>query len=697
MPCLREAGTHWTDSLAQMPPFLTKLRPQISFPPLQSALLAAGQLHTGASAAPGQKDELRSALSRHAPSHPVNAATNVVLVGRIMLALFAFQVLAALLFVVTPLGNLPPAWTLPATAFLALDALGCVLAATYLRHLRSQDSQDIARWQVTLDAMTETVFEVNAEGTILFFHDSVRHPLIYPLTVGLIGTPLQDLLAPGYADTLVSLIRKSEKLGRAKSGQVKVMVAGAARWYEFSLTRIVVDGDNPTRHIVLARDITQSKDDEEAILHLANHDQLTGLVNRRLLIERLRTAMHDAKSSGQEGAVFFLDMDNFKSLNDTLGHDFGDVLLQQVASRLKTDISEARTVARFGGDEFVVLVETLGASIADSEAAAYAISDRILFSLSRPYDLGGRIVRTSPSIGVILFSTCPNSPEDLLTKADIAMYQAKKAGRNTARLFDPDMQNALHWRATIENEMHLALPRRQLELFYQIQVDAHGNHVGAEALLRWHHDELKWVSPGDFISVAEEIGLIIPIGQWVLDTACAQLRSWAQNQQTAHLHLCVNISAKQFRQDDFVEQVMAAIEGYGINPSLLYLELTESMLLENIDDTITRMKALKALGVRFSLDDFGTGYSSLQYLRRLPLDQLKIDQSFVKEIKDRNHDVVIVDTIIAMARHLKLDVIAEGVETPMQRDLLLALGCLHFQGHLFGKPVPVDGLLNPQG
>jgi diguanylate cyclase (GGDEF)-like protein len=677
--------------MLSMPPFLVKLRavfglPHHPLPLLVSERAWMASRHASPArqrgVAKGTLWSAPDAIGAPAPSpHPG-------LVLRLSLGVAITTTCLAGLLILGPGDIMPGAWTLPATLMAVVTtAISLMVLAVSLRRNR-QDAADLARWRVTLNAMSETILETRQDGTILFFHDTPRQPMLPFPGMPVLGRKLQDLL--GNEHDIGVLLQQSFTTGRAHSREIPVNLGGSNRWYELSLTRVAASNDEPLRHMILARDITQTKGDEEAILHLAHHDQLTGLLNRRLLIDRLSGAMQRARRTGSDGALFFLDLDNFKSLNDTLGHDFGDVLLQQVAIRLKACAQEADTVARFGGDEFVLLIEQLTGNATDRQNAAYAICDRILLSLNRPYDLGGRSVHSSPSIGVILFSTCPDSAEDLLSKADIAMYQAKKDGRNTARLFDPDMQRSMHWRATVESEMHLALQRRQLQLFYQPQVDQDGNTVGAEALLRWHHDELKWISPDQFIRVAEEVGLIIPIGQWVLETACAQLRQWSRDPQTANLHIGINISAKQFRQPDFIERVTSVIDTHRVNPTLIYLELTESMLFDNIEDTVARMNALKALGVRFSLDDFGTGYSSLQYLRTLPLDQLKIDQSFVRELNENNADVVIVDTIIAMAHHLKLDVIAEGVETQIQRDLLNGLGCQRFQGHLFGKPVPVE-------
>ena len=445
----------------------------------------------------------------------------------------------------------------------------------------------------------------------------------------------------------------------------------------------------------LKRANTQLEKMNDLLQSQATSDPLTGLPNRRLMIDRLKHALASSMRSGREGALLFIDLDNFKTLNDTLGHGIGDLLLQQVAQRLESCVREGDTVARLGGDEFVVMLEDLSEKDLEAAAQTEAIGEKILATLNQPYQLGKHEYLNSPSIGATLFNDHQQSIEELLKQADIAMYQAKKAGRNALRFFDPQMQETINARATLESELRKALKCHQFRLYYQIQVDSiregvSSRHMGAEALIRWVHPERGLLLPAQFIPMAEETGLILPIGQWVLETACAQIKTWQQDVLTRDLVLAVNVSAKQFRQADFVDQVQAAIQRHGIDPMLLKLELTESLLLEGIEDTIATMNILKTIGVKFSLDDFGTGYSSLQYLKQLPLDQLKIDQSFVRDLASDSSDRAIVRTIIAMARSLKLNVIAEGVETEEQRQLLQDKGCIHYQGFLFGKPVPIE-------
>jgi diguanylate cyclase (GGDEF)-like protein len=429
---------------------------------------------------------------------------------------------------------------------------------------------------------------------------------------------------------------------------------------------------------------------ENEIQSLAFFDSLTQLPNRRLLLDRLKQALASSLRSGRGGALLFIDLDNFKTLNDTLGHDMGDLLLQQVALRLKSCVRDGDTVSRLGGDEFIVMLEDLSEYPIEAAEQAECVGEKILATLNLSYQLATHEYRSTPSIGITLFSNHQQSKDELMKQADIAMYQAKKAGRNTLRFFDPQMQDTINARATLEDELRAALVKGEFELYYQIQVGSTHRPLGAEALIRWMHPVRGLVSPLQFIPLAEETGLILPIGKWVLETACAQLKLWQQDPLTRELILAVNVSAKQFRQVDFVAQVQAAVKDYAINPMRLKLELTESLLLDAIEDTIATMNALNEIGVQFSLDDFGTGYSSLQYLKRLPLDQLKIDRSFVRDLVTDNSDKAIVRTIIAMAGSLSLDVIAEGVETEEQRQNLFNKGCTHFQGYLFSEPIPIE-------
>jgi diguanylate cyclase (GGDEF)-like protein/PAS domain S-box-containing protein len=444
-----------------------------------------------------------------------------------------------------------------------------------------------------------------------------------------------------------------------------------------------------TNYVSTLTDVTSRKAAEEKIQNLAFYEPLTQLPNRRLFVDRLTQAIAYSARSGNHGALLFLDLDYFKTLNDTLGHAFGDLLLQQVAERLKSCVREYDTVARFGGDEFVVLLEDLSDHPIEAAMQTESVVEKILAALNQNYLLGIYDHHSTPSIGATLFNSHDQDIDELLKQADIAMYQAKKNGRNNLKFFNPHMQDTINNHAYIESELRKALDKQQLHLYYQIQVDSSGKPLGAEALIRWIHPERGLISPFQFIPMAEETGLILPIGKWVLDTACSQLKTWQQDPAASDLVLAVNVSAKQFIQTDFVEQVKTIVQLHGINPTRLKLELTESMLLDNIEHIISTMITLKEFGIKFSLDDFGTGYSSLQYLKKLPLNQLKIDQSFVRDIATDHSDRAIVGTIIAMAQNLDISVIAEGVETVEQQQLLLGIGCTHYQGYLYSKPVPI--------
>ena len=428
----------------------------------------------------------------------------------------------------------------------------------------------------------------------------------------------------------------------------------------------------------------------EEIEHLAFYDPLTGLPNRRLLHDRLQHVLSATGRHHFNGAVLFIDLDDFKTLNDTKGHSIGDLLLIEVAARLKSCVREGDTVARLGGDEFVIVLEDLNEDPSQAIAQTEIICNKILTAVNQSVALNGFEYQCSASIGISMFRDQEITEEELLKHADTAMYQAKGAGRNTLRFYDATMHVALESRAELENELRLALGKLQFQLHYQVQVDSLNRALGAEALLRWINPRRGMVSPIEFIPIAEETGLIVPIGHWVLKTACTQLKLWQNDASTRDLTIAVNVSAVQFRQPDFVAQVRHILHESGAKPARLKLELTESLLLANVDDIIAKMSELKLLGIYFSLDDFGTGYSSLQYIKLLPLDQLKIDQSFVRDISTNTNDAAIVKTIVVMSETLGLNVIAEGVETQVQRDFLDMHGCHFFQGYLFGKPLPIE-------
>ncbi len=444
--------------------------------------------------------------------------------------------------------------------------------------------------------------------------------------------------------------------------------------------------------VITYHDVTELRRASAEIEVLAFYDPLTGLPNRRLLLDRLGQAVVTVTRSGSLGAVLFLDLDHFKVLNDTQGHELGDQLLLQVAQRVHVSLRDSDTVARLGGDEFVVVLTELSHDSQEAAAQAQRIGEKLLLSLSHPYTLGSHVHHGSCSIGATLFGHAHQSAAELLKQADIAMYQVKGQSGNGLCFFDPQMQTLISRRAQLEADLQLALGEGQLALHYQPQFACDGSMVGAEALLRWQHPERGMISPAEFIPVAEESGLIMPIGQWVLRVACQQLVAWQSDARRAQLQVAVNVSARQFRQRDFVQQVVEVMQETGIRPHLLKLELTESLVLDNVEDTIEKMHQLRTKGVKFSVDDFGTGYSSLAYLSRLPLHQLKIDQSFVRNLGIHPNDDVIVQTIIGMASNLGLEVIAEGVETLEQKEFLERHGCELYQGYLLGRPMPVAQL-----
>jgi diguanylate cyclase (GGDEF)-like protein/PAS domain S-box-containing protein len=449
------------------------------------------------------------------------------------------------------------------------------------------------------------------------------------------------------------------------------------------------DDAQPLLRIALT-DISQLKAANEQIEQLAFFDPLTQLPNRQLFKDRLHKALASSTRNKQYGALLFIDLDNFKMLNDSLGHNQGDRLLQHVARRLLSNVRENDTAARLGGDEFVVMLEDLGTCPEDAAIHAKAAGLKILAALNEPYLLEGYDYRCSSSMGATLFVDHLVEEDELLRHVDIAMYQAKVNGRNSLCFFDEKMQAVVTERAALEADLRVALAQHQLHLYFQQQNSLDGKVLGAEVLLRWQHPERGLILPMEFIPLAEETGLILPIGLWVLETACTQLKAWENNPQTQQLKLAINVSANQFREVEFVEKVKAVLAKTGIRSNLLTVELTESVMLKDIGDTIDKMLALKELGLSLSVDDFGTGYSSLSYLTQLPLDQLKIDKSFVRNIGVTRSDALIVQTIIGMANNLGMEVIAEGVETNEQRLFLEQQGCRLGQGYLFGMPVPLE-------
>ncbi|OOZ18922.1 hypothetical protein BOW28_00390 [Solemya velum gill symbiont] len=456
-----------------------------------------------------------------------------------------------------------------------------------------------------------------------------------------------------------------------------------------SITAVANSDGKVTHYVGVHTDITERKNAEQKIESLAFFDQLTGLPNRTLLLDRLKQLIAVSMRNSQYSAMLMIDLDHFKNLNDTLGHDKGDIFLAQVARRLEDCTRAIDTVARLGGDEFIIILPELSPDKKRAADPAEKVTEKILEALNQDYKLDGNSHHSSASIGVCLFGTESITTEDLMKQADLAMYKSKSAGRNAISFYDPEMQSSVLKRTALEKDLRNAIEQQQFTLQYQPQVDINGRITGAEALLRWLCPGRGAVSPRKFIPLAEETRLIIPVGEWVLETACAQLAVWAKRADMSHLKIAINVSPIQFAKADFVEQVLSTVKNTGIKPDRLKLELTESHLLHNIEDIISKMQVLGDAGISFSLDDFGTGYSSLSYLKRLPLWQLKIDKSFVRDILTEPNDAEIAKTIVALANSLGLEVIAEGVETDSQQASLAKLGCYHYQGYLFSRSLPI--------
>jgi diguanylate cyclase (GGDEF)-like protein/PAS domain S-box-containing protein len=500
------------------------------------------------------------------------------------------------------------------------------------------------------------------------------------------------LQGPGTQRRELDRIRSAmEQWQPARVDLINYKKNGEPFWVDLEVSPVWDEARRLTHWVAVGRDITERKTAEEKIQYLAFYDPLTRLPNRQLLLDRLQRAMSD-REHPREGALMFIDLDNFKVLNDTLGHQKGDLLLQQVAERLRSCVHRGDTVARLGGDEFVILLENSGHKPLAPAAAARIVSERILAKLGEPYVLTGHLHHSTCSIGVTLFGRAPWTVSELLKQADLAMYQAKNAGRNTVCFFDPEMQAVATANAELATDLRQAWRESQFLIDYQPQVGAEGRMTGVEALLRWRHPQRGLVAPAHFIPTAEDTSLIIPIGRWLLEQACAQLAQWAKRPDRRHLSIAVNVSVRQFRDPAFVDEVMTAIANAGIAPHKLKLELTESLLADGIEVTVAKMGSLKDMGVSLSLDDFGMGYSSLSYLKRLPLDELKIDREFVKDILTDANDAAIARTIIGLAQSLGLGVIAEGVETQAQRAFLAQQGCPNYQGYLFCRPLPIAQL-----
>ncbi|HEY8025514.1 MAG TPA: EAL domain-containing protein [Burkholderiaceae bacterium] len=548
------------------------------------------------------------------------------------------------------------------------------------------------RFRKLLEVVPVSVQGYGADGVARYWNKASEQIYGYSAAEA-IGQNLLDLIIPpGTRSSLRDEMCDIFLTGRVEpSEEVIRLHKDGKKLAVISSHAFVSVPDRPPELFCIDTDISERIEAENEIHKLAFFDPLTGLPNRRRLFDRLGEILHTGHYQGQHHALVCIDLDNFKTLNDNLGHHVGDQLLQQVGQRLCGAIDGPEDmVARLGGDEFLVLLTGLGTRRAHAVAKAEIMSRKLLDALNQTYRLGSYEHHSTPSLGVTLFFDHNGSIEDLLKRADLAMYEAKAAGRNAVRFFDPRMEAMVVERAALEAGLREALQKNQFLVYYQDQVDGDACLRGVEALLRWAHPERGMIAPMQFIPLAEDTGLIHPLGRWVLDRACLQLRQWADDPDMAHLTIAVNVSARQFHHREFVEQVLAALRDAGAQPHLLKLELTESLLLEDVADVIAKMTELKSFGVTFALDDFGTGYSSLSYLKRLPLDQLKIDRSFVKDVTTNQNDATIARTIVALGHSLGLEVIAEGVETEEQRKFLASIGCYAYQGFRFSKPMPIE-------
>lgn len=579
-----------------------------------------------------------------------------------------------------------------ATPIALMILVATALSLQYLGRIgqaRAQILDGKAQLEATLDAMPDSLLELGLDGQ--YYSSHAPHPTLLAVAPGLFTHGrITDHLPPPAAQAIMQALHQANDSGSSIGTQFALRHGGTDTWFELSVARKAGSAVRSPRFILISRDITANKTAAREIEQLAFFDPLTQLPNRRLLMDRLQQALAASARSGRLGTLMFMDLDHFKTINDTLGHDVGDQLLRQVASRLRACVREADTVARLGGDEFVVMFEELDMPASNAAAQVELIGAKILLALNQPYLLGQQSLVCTPSIGVTLFNGHEQALDDLLKQADIAMYQAKTSGRNAIRFYDPVMQATIAARTALESDLNAALELNQFTLHYQAQVNEEDTVLGAEVLLRWQHPVRGLVPPMAFIPLTEETGLILPIGQWVLRTACAQLKVWSAHPRLQALELAVNVSARQFRDVEFVQKVAQVLQQTGARPDRLKLELTESLVLDDVGDTVSKMEQLKALGVRFSMDDFGTGQSSLSYLTRLPLDQLKIDQSFVRNIGVQASDAIIIQTIIGLASRLGMQVIAEGVETDAQRAFLHQHGCSICQGYLLGRPVPLE-------
>jgi diguanylate cyclase (GGDEF)-like protein/PAS domain S-box-containing protein len=569
-----------------------------------------------------------------------------------------------------------------------------LLFASALRDIteRLQLSENLKANEARLRAIFENdpdcIKMVNEDGVLIDINPAGLSLIEADTRSLVVGKAAVDFIAQEYHDAFCDLHARVLRGETVQMVFEVVGLKGRRRWMETRAVPLQVNGR--TTQLSVTRDITERKNSQCRLMHLAHYDQLTGLPNRTLLIDRLHHALTTCSVTREHGALMFIDMDNFKSLKHTLGHDLSRQMLKSIALRLTCFVGEDDTVARLGGDEFMVVLAKLSNDKAEAVRNAEEVAVKILASLSQPYELGEYIHHSTASIGITMFQSQVGAQEDLVKQADLAMYRAKRSGRNVVRFFDQEMEQVVKQRLAMDKDLRIAVSAKQFVLHFQAQVTELGRVTGAEVLVRWIHPQRGVVPPAEFIPLAEETGIIRALGKWVLEAACVQLALWGRKAATAHLTLAVNVSALQFAHPEFVDLVQATLRQTGASPLRLKLELTESVMVGNMPEIIEKMKAIKSMGVGFSLDDFGTGYSSLSYLNCMPLNQLKIDQSFVRNVLISANDAAITRTIIALAKRLNLEVIAEGVETKSQRDFLAAAGCRAYQGYFYSRPLPLE-------